>query len=288
MKPSETIIAVSFTGKISTGPFENSSPFFSLTETYSEQLTDEEVKGRQAALQKFCYDQFKAQEELARVERIQREYKNIRFYDVDNKKMPSVTSIINWDVDFSIPPDELAQYGARGTIIDRQVQVYLETGVWKKAEAIPEIYPELVILKNGNLGLMYDDVDFLEFYEEYPFKTIQCQKQHINHEHSYAGRSDIVCIIESKKKGKWDKIAGVLYDVPTILDVKSGAIDKTKHFKQQVAYARCETDIKQIGLIPLNNKTVQGFSKPLLEQDLNKHWSLFLRDRDNFRKRYGV
>jgi hypothetical protein len=56
-----------------------------------------------------------------------------------------------------------------------------------------------------------------------------------------------------------------LYDVPTILDIKTGQVDKVKHLKQQTAYAHCEPDVQQIGLIPLNQDTKQGYSKPILE-----------------------
>lgn len=282
-------IVSSFTGTIPTGNYENEKPFYSLKETFEteDEIADLDtyVMGRQKKLHDYCYNQFQKQAESANIERIQREYMNIRFYPVGDIKYPSVTSIINWDADFNIPADELAQYASRGTIIDKQVQIFLENGLWKEPKEIPEIYPDLVIVKQGNLGLALDDVDFRAFYESYPFKVIECQKVHTNDEHRYAGRSDIKCVIESSNKGKW---ADVLFDVPTILDVKSGQIDKVKHMKQQTAYAKCDPDVKQVGLIHLNKETKQGFSKPIMEQDLDKYWSLFLADRDKFKKRYGV
>lgn len=284
-------ITVSFTGVITTGNYENEKPFFGLKETYELDAPEPAffIKDRQNELIDQCRKQFKHQEYISRVERIKELYRNIRFYDLaDGERFPSVTSIIGWDEDFHISQAHLAQYSARGSIIDKQVEIYLRSGEWKEPKNIPEIYPDLVILKKGDLGLTYDDVDFPEFYKNYPFKVIDLQKTHINKEHRYGGRSDIICIIESSNKGKWEKINGVLFDVLTILDIKSGVIDKTKHMKQQTAYAKCEPDVKQIGLIPLTNKTEQGFSKPIIETDLNKYWSLFLKDRESFRERHGV
>lgn len=291
-------ISSSFTGKISTGSYENESPYFHIKEVYEfdgtnmmspEVLNDEAVKERQAYLQSVCFEQFKSRADAAYAEKVAKTYRNIRFYHGQNgQKYPSVTSIIGWDADFFISPEELAQYAARGTIIDRQVEVFLKTGEWKEPKDIPEIYPELVTLRGGSLSLVVDDVDFRGFYKDYPFKIIECQKTHVNDKYRYGGRSDILCIIDSSNKGKWEKVDGVLFDVPTILDVKSGSIDKTKHFKQQTAYWKCEPEVKQVGLIPLNNDTKQGFSKPIIETNPDKYWSLFLKDREQFRNRYGV
>lgn len=292
MKKSIEIVA-SFTGKISTGPFENAAPFYSLKEILQledgDQITDEEITARQKQLHGYCYGQFQAQEQSARIERVQREYQNIRFYEVaEGKKYPSVTSILNWDADFTIPADQLAQYASRGSIIHKQVEIFLSTGEWKEPKNIPDIYPDLVIVKQGSLNLQVDDVDFRGFYKEYPFKVISLEQTVINHDHKYAGRQDIKCVIESANKGKWDKVEGVVFDVPTILDVKSGTVDKTKFLKQLTAYAKCDGEVKQIGVIPLNNGTQQGFSKPIIEADTNKYWALFLKDRENFQKRYAV
>lgn len=287
-------ISASFTGKISTGSYENESPFFSIREIleYAEGEiipADVGISGRQKELHAICYDQFRRQAEVSYSEKIAKQYRNIRFYDgKDGIKYPSVTSIIGWDEDFHVSPDELNQYASRGTIIDKQVEIYLRTGEWKEPKDIPEIYPDLVTLKGGNLGLVVDDVNFIDFYKNYPFKVLSLQKTYINHDHRYAGRGDIECIIESSNKGKWDKIEGVLFDIPTILDVKSGAIDKTKHLKQQTGYAKCNEEVKQIGLIHLNKETKQGYSQPIIETNMEKYWSLFLKDRSNFKSRFGV
>ena len=78
--------------------------------------------------------------------------------------------------------------------------------------------------------------------------------------------------------------------MPTILDIKTGTIDKMKHLKQQTAYAHTEgnEDVAQIGLIPLTKENKCGFSEPVIEPNVDKYWSMVTRDRESFRKRYGL
>jgi len=288
-------ISASFTGTIPTGNYENEKPFYSvkeimeLEEKENEIVEDEFIANRQKELHQICYDQFKHQAEICKLERIAEEYKQIRLYDVaEGIKYPSVTSIIGWDSDFHMSEDELAQYASRGTVIHKQVEIFLKTGEWKAPKDIPEIYPDVVIVKKGNLGLSLNDIDFVGFYESYPFKVIELEKVAINHDKQYAGRLDIKCVIESSNKGQWEKIEGVKFDVPTILDVKTGTIEETRCFKQQTAYWHCEPDVEQVGLIHLNKKTKQGYSKPYIETDKEKYWHLFLKDREIFKQRFGI
>ena len=281
-------IQASFTGTIPKGSFENEKPFYSLKEIITleegDTLYDEEVIERQKLLHEICYQQFQKQSETAYLDRIKKEYQNIRFYG----DYPSVTSIIGWDADFRISQEELSQYGARGTIKHKQAEIYLTTGEWLDPLKIPEVYPELVIVRKGSLRLSMEGFNFIGFYKDYPFKVIDVELEVINDKHRYGGRLDIICVIESSNKGKWDKIEGVLFDVPTILDIKTGQIDKAKHLSQQTAYWHCEKDVKQVGLIPLNDSTQQGFSKPIIETDRDRWWPFFLDKREKFKQRYGV
>ncbi len=287
-------ISASFTGVISTGSYENEKPMYHVKEMYEfdpeEMWSDLEIQARQKQLHDICYGQFKRQADTAYADKIAKTYKNIRFYDgKDGKKYPSVTSIIGWDKDFHMSAEELAQYASRGTIIDKQVEIYLNTKEWKEPKDIPEIYPDLVIVKKGGLGLELDDVDFIEFYKNYPFKVISQQTCVLNHEHKYGGRMEIKCIIESANKGKWDKVDGVQFDAITLLDVKATtALDKTYVMKQNTAYSKCDPEIKQIGVIHLKKDNKQGYAKPVIETNLDKYWTLFLRDRDNFFNRYCI
>lgn len=285
-EPIETIITASFTGKISTASYENSSPFFSLTEKYDCGFTDEELSLRHKELSRLCTDKFNQVAERLHQERIAKLYENIRFYPVGELQYPSVTSLFMQE--FALSPDEMAQYAARGTIFHKQAEIYWSTGEWKEPKNIPEVYPEWLIMTQGNLGLTLEGFNLVACYKDYPFKVIDQEQVVYNHEYKYAGRYDVRCVIESANKGKWDKIEGVLYDVPTILDLKTGSIDETKCFKQGTAYAKCCDDVKQIGVLPVNDKTKQGFSKPLVCSAMDTYWSLFKKDREQFRKVYGI
>ncbi len=284
-------ICASFSGKVSTGTYENSAPFYSVKEIIEDcNYTDEEIRTRQSELQKICTNQFNNCAEILYQEKVAKAYQNIRFYDIPNgQKYPSVTSVIGMDDNFFMPADELAQYGARGTVIHKQIEIFLKTGEWKQPRDIPEVAFQVMTVIKGTLGLCLDDVNFVNCYKDYPFKVLEQEKTVINHEFKYAGRFDIKGVIESTNKGKWDKIDGVQFDVPTQIDFKTSAtLDKAKGLTQQAAYAKCDDTIKQIALIHLNKENVCGYAKPAVSTKLEHYWSIFLNQRDKFRTRYGV
>ena len=284
-------ITASFSGKISTGEYETSAPFFSVKEVLEDcDYTDEQIKDRQETLQEICLSQFNKQAGILYQQKIEKAYKNIRFYDAGNNlRYPSVTSIIGMDDNFFVSADELAQYGARGTVIHKQIELFLKDGIWRDYKDIPEVAFQVMTVLKGTLGLQLDDVNFVNFYKDYPFKVLEQEKVVINHEHKYAGRLDILCIIEKSNAGKWDKIEGIQFDVPTILDVKtSTTLDHLKGFTQQGAYARTDETVKQIGLIHLTKENVCGYAKPKLSNKIEHYWSIFLNKRALFQSRYGV
>jgi hypothetical protein len=297
-------ISASFTGTIPTGSYENEKPFFGVKEII-EYDTDnwkvdnaegegkEEFHGniakRQKELHQICYDQFKAQAEVSFRERIAKTYKDIRFYSAaGGKKYPSVTSIINMDKDFHIPQDELSQYASRGTIIHKQVEVFLSTGKWKAPQDIEEVSHDYLSVAKGSLGLDIENTNFQAFYKAYPFEVIELESTVLCDNHQYGGRLDILCTISSENKGKWEKIEGVVYDKPTILDIKTtSSLDKIGGLTQQSAYAKAK-NVEQIGLIHLNKDVKQGFSTPAITTNIGRYWNLFLNKRELFKGRYGI
>ena len=283
-------ISASFTGTIPTGSYENEKPFYSVKEIieYDEGkiVLDLQLENRQKELHDICYKQFKRQADISYTERIAKEYQNIRFYDFDGKKVPSVTSIIGVDKDFNIPQDELTQYGSRGTLIHKQVEIFLTTGEWKSPKDIEECSFDYLTVINGNLELDFENVDFRAFYKDYPFDIVSLEHTTINE--SYGGRIDIIAIINSTKKGKWEKIDGVVFDEPIILDIKTATtLDKMSGLTQQAAYAKSE-DIKHIGLIHLTKDNKCGFAKPIVTNNVERYWNLFINKRDKFKQRYGI
>lgn len=284
-------ISASFSGKIPTAQYESSSPFFALKEILEDcEYSDENIKARQQELQKMCVDQFNNYAEILYQQKVAKAYQNIRFYDAGNgQKYPSVTSIINMDENFFMPADELIQYGARGTVIHKQIEIFLKTGEWKAPKDIPEIAFEVMTVLKGTLNLSLEDVNFTNFYKDYPFCVLAQEKQVINHANKFAGRLDILCVIESTNKGKWDKIEGVQFDVPTVLDIKTSAqLDKVKGFTQQAAYAKSHEGIAQIGLIHLTKENICGYAKPQLTSKIDHYWTIFINQRMKFKERYGV
>ena len=287
-------ISASFTGVIPTGQYQNEKPFFSakemieLDQEVMNDLDDTYISNRQKQLHDICYKQFKKQADIAFQEYIAKTYQNIRFYDVEGKKYPSVTSIVGMDKDFNIPPDELQQYASRGTLIHKQAEIFLQTGEWKEPKDIAECSFDYLTVVNGNLGLDFENVDFRGFIKDYPIKVVELEKTTINKDFIYAGRIDIICVIESSNKGKWEKIDGVVYDVPTVLDIKtSTTLDKIYGLTQQAAYSKSE-GIGQMGLIHLTKENKCGFAKPEITTNVERYWSLFLNKRQLFKTRYGI
>jgi len=281
-------VTASFTGVIPTGEYENEKPLFSL-KALCTGYSVEEAQELQQQLFDVCRAKFQEAQTRSNIRRLEKIRQDLRFYPPE--QYPSVTSIIGWDDDFYISPDQLAQYGARGSIVHTQIEDYCrqlingKEPVWHNPKDIPECYPDLVMLKKGSLGLKYDDVNFLGFLEKYPMQFLKLEQVVKNHQDKYAGRQDGKVIPEGKE---WEKI-GVKPE-PTLIDYKTGSIDKRKCFKQLTAYWHCHEneDVRQAVIIPLTNKTQQGFSKPIVLNDKDKYWSLFLKDRKLFKDRFGI
>jgi len=267
----ETEIVVAYTGKISTGNYENESPFFSNKEKWGGVLPDGFLESRQQFLYEKCYSRFTECERRSLLELIKKKRKDIRFYG----EKPSVTSIIGWDADFYVTPEELLQYAARGTIVHAQVRIFEETGVWLQPEDIPEIYTQMVILKKGSLKLSLDGYNYRGFKAKNPYEVTATETEVHNNLLGYAGRQDI-----KYKRGV--KIG--------LADVKTGTIDKTKCMKQLSAYANCEgnEDVEELMVIPLNSTTKQGWSNPIMEEDPKKYLPMFLDDLAAFKERFSL
>lgn len=275
-------ISSSFTGVISRGSFENSRPGFSAEVEYNLDGSvplQEEVNKIQKDLQAICYDNFKACEEQAVIERINRERQDIRWYIGEEGKVPSVTSVIGFDADMYCSPEELAQYAAQSNICHKQVEHFISTGEWKEAKDTPDTWADIVIVKKGNLSLDTEGWSFPDFLKKYPIKEMKNSIPSTNSEFKYGGTPDFIGIPDFEGAEK----------VLTIFDVKR-TVDKTKNFTQMSAYSKMKgyEGVKQICVVPLNNKTQQGFSKPQVETRIEQYFSLFLKARENFKSRFGV
>jgi len=270
-------VSAGFSGVISVGSFENARPAYTAEVEYELDSPSNlygTIEQAQAQLQAVCLANFKADEQRLIVERIQRERQDMRFYD----GLPSVTSILNWDADFHVSPQDLSQYAAQGSLYHLQVEHFIKTGKWENAEKIEGSYVHLVILKGGSLGLTWNDWNFPAFLKKYPFDRMEVGIPVKSLKYKFAGTPDIsFCIHEDKR---------------TLADVKRTP-DKVKHFQQTAAYILALEEsgaepFEQMALIPANGKTEQGFSKPVLSSEIGQFKQMFLKAREAFAKRYGI
>jgi hypothetical protein len=269
-------VSSGFQGVIPTGSFQNSRPSFN-AEVEFEVDTKEEVtlavEVMQEELYRICRDKFDNVAEQEKIVKIKNDRKDFRFYLKDGQEYPSVTSILNYDSDFLIADDELKQYASQGNIIHAQVAEYITTGQWKNPKDIEGTTADLFILKTGSLQLSLDGWDFLAFLNKYPMEKLKNGEQVFNDKERYAGLPDGY---------------GLYLGIPSIFDIKRTQ-EKTKNFMQMSAYAKAsKEEVKQMIIIPLNDKTEQGFSKPIISSDIDKYFELFLYKRKEFKKVYGV
>ena len=277
-------IPVGFTGVVATGSYQNAKPNYAAEVEFEVDVevklgvVNDEVLDSidmwQKAIKEVCYRNFKQDEQTQTIERIQRERQDFRMYG----NFPSVTSILNWDADFWVTAIELQQYASQGSLIHAQVTEYIKTKEWKPVEKIDGTWSDLVIIKKGGLQLPISGWSFPDFLKKYPVTKMVNGKTVISKKHKFGGTDDISsCYYEGKK---------------TLADVKRTA-NKLKDFKQIAAYIIAEEEngespYEQMMVIVLNDKTKQGFSKPIISTEISQYKKMFLTDRENFQKRYGI
>lgn len=208
----------------------------------------------------------------------------LRFYPSGTgERYPSVTTVLHPDgIDY--PKELLDQYAARGTIVHRKIELYLKTGevftlkqMW---ERFADTREHILTLKKGSLKLSHTACNWQGFLAEYA-KDFTFDEQEvllINHEHRFAGRTDVI----GTYKGK-----------PAIIDWKTASDynpDKLKdYFAQLSAYAAsCGLDIKYLVVVPFNPKSAKGYEAPLVSTDVKAHFKYFLSKRKAFFDRFGI
>ena len=273
-------IYAGISGVIPNGSYQNLKPSLLREEEIPDcHMTDEEIEGRQKELYAKCYRQFADIEVQAVVDRIKKERQDFRFVKSPSGKMlPSVTSIINYDADFFVSDDELKQYASQGNVIDARVKHYIKTGEWIDPAKLQDIWTDLVILRKGSLKLGVDVGDFPSFLKKYPIDGMAVCVRFFNEEHEYTGEGDFVGIPRIKD----------VKEIPTVFDVKRTP-DTHKNGMQLAAYCK-GYGIEQGIIVPLNGKTQQGYSKPVIynKEKLEGYFKMFLRKRKDFFKRYSI
>ena len=278
-------ISGSVSGTIATGSFQNLKPTFTWEEEIemdaTETLDDDKIQKRRQFLYDMSFSLLKQAEDRAIIERINREREDLRFVtNPKTKKVsPSTTSVINFDSDFFCSPEDLRQYASQGNITHERVTQYIKTGIWVLPESLEDIWADILILKKGSLALSLDAGNFPAFLEKYSIDNMKIVERMFDEkEDSYNGEFDFTGIPQWKGAE----------EIPTVFDVKRSK-EKIKNGMQLAAYCNL-IGYKQGIIIPLNDSTEQGYSKPIIydKKALDGYFSLFKKKREDFKKRYGI
>ncbi len=272
-------ISVGLEAVIATGSYQNLRPSFYDEITFDDgDLTEERIEQTKTAMYDKAFQKIKEVENKAIIERIERERKDIRFYidPKDGKTKGSVTSVINWDIDFFMSPIELRQHASVGNITHKRCEIYIETGKWLQPKEIDDCWTDLVIIQKGELKLDPDCGSLPTFLEKFPFKDLK--NGHEVYLEETAGTFDAEGIPDFKSAEA----------IPTIIDFKKTP-DKIKDGMQLSQYCKGK-GYKQGIIVPLNNKTQQGYSKPTVydEKALKGYDKMFQQKLKSFKMRYGV
>jgi hypothetical protein len=278
-------ISGSVSGTIATGSFQNLKPTFTWEEEIemdaTETLDDDKIQKRRQFLYDMSFSLLKQAEDRAIVERINREREDLRFItNPKTKKVsPSTTSVINFDFDFYCSPEDLRQYASQSNVTHERVTQYIKTGIWVPPESLEDIWADILILKKGSLALSLDAGNFPAFLEKYSIDNMKIVERMFDEkEDSYNGEFDFTGIPHWKGAE----------EIPTVFDVKRSK-EKIKNGMQLAAYCKL-AGYKQGIIVPLNSKTEQGHSRPVVynEKQLEGYYKIFLQKRKDFKKRYGV
>jgi hypothetical protein len=262
-------ITVSLSGVIPVAAYENLRPGFSIT---VEPIDGESPDKIIAECQQYLHAIFENESNRGKADLIDKQYSNIRFYEKDGKKYPSVTSIIGWDKEWKVTEDELRQYASRGTIVGKIVEHYLSKGEWIDPAQVPSLREDVSILMSGSLMFTWEQCSHKLFLEQFAklIKAEKVQETVFNDENLYAGTYDIL---------------GLYDDVRSLMDVKCGGWN----MMQLAAYAVCLEDVEQLVVLPVgptDNKC--GYKRPVFCDTIGKEFEEFLKARAKFKKRFGV
>jgi hypothetical protein len=262
-------ITVSRSGVIPIASYENLRPSYSITVELDETDSKEQVIEE---MQAFLRSIFEHESNRGKADLIDKQYSNIRFYDYNDKKYPSVTSILNWGKQWKVTEDELRQYASRGTIVGDMVEHFLSIGKWLEPEKTKSLQEDVSILLGGSLGMHWHQCSHIAFCKKFKDNIVvkAIQGTVCNEEAEYAGTYDIVGQYENKR---------------TLFDVKCGGFD----MRQLAAYAMCLEGIEQLVVLPVgptDNKC--GYKKPIICTTIQKEYEEFLKARAKFRHRFGI
>lgn len=262
-------ISTSLSGVIPTAPYENLRPGFTMTVQPKRGADPNNIITH---CENLLHKRFALVEARGTADLLEKQFENIRCREKGGLKYPSVTSILDWETVWKIPKYELQQYASRGKIVHWLINNYLQTGNWHDPTREQSLREDIAIVLGGSKGFHWEDCSHKMFFKQYG-NIINIDKfNHIvyNDEHFYSGEIDLVGTVEGKK---------------SIIDIKTGDYK----LSQLAAYAMCESDIKQLVVLPVgpcDNKT--GYYRIVINDAIKDHFDMFLRARKSFRERFGL
>ena len=188
--------------------------------------------------------------------------KHLRFYEKDEVKYPSVTSIISPE-----PYTGNPIYGTIGNILHRALANYIAKDEIK-VNVTPEEKDQLIA---NNINIDDYVIEWIKYNKDFIFG--KSEQQVFNTTDIYAGTYDA---------------DGLYAGVKCLYDLKSGNMAKgsmDKAFMQLAAYSRCVPGIKRLVIIPCNPRSKQD---PLISDDIDKYYSLFMTKRKAFKEKFGI
>lgn len=275
-------VVVGKSGVIPKASYSNLRPNYTLTMQVDEDDDIDEVifKAKSIVEKHFELDEYRAKVDL-----LQKQFKTFRFYDApEGLKYPSINTILGYQKEWQISKGELVQYGSMGTINHvvfwDTLKNFKKTGeiIWKEPTEFPELEKEVGIVKNGSLGLDWNDYSYKAFGEKYipSIGEIYCiEHPLLNQEIKVGGTVDMIAEFEGEL---------------CVIDLKTGGYD----FQQLVFYGRTweklnEKKIQNMVVFPLgrtDNK--QGYMRPIKDNRFDYHWDNMLEIRQQFKEDFDV
>lgn len=281
MKITKIEVGSKFGGKISVGDYENNEKKYFETIYADLDENDDPVKCRKELRQQLHEEQvseFRTLWNKTKAELLEKQTLDIKFREYKGRKWPRVSSIIGWSKNWNMPEYEIAQYGARGHLVHKLIEYFTENEIWLELKELVEKFPELrddaALMYRGNLGLTLEELSYKKFFEEYweDFGDGKNEVELYNEEHFYTGKADWIGIFHGKN---------------SIVDWKTGGYE----MKQLAAYAKADglKDVEQLVICPVGkNDNKSGIKKPIICDNIKAEFDKFLKDRREFRERFGI
>lgn len=284
-------VGVNLGAVLSSGPYENLRPEFVFDATYKdvegfprydfERDLDHAIEAQQKAYEKL-YKQIEHVEAQAMQKAIEKFHKDIKWYtdEKTGERWPSVTSVIDFanPIEWFVDKDRLRGLAARGQVVDMVLQQFIKDkgSHWTNPEDIPDAIRHLTIMKDIGVEISGNLPAFVDKFE---VKFISGHCNVFNKKDKYGGQPDCICTFGDDQ-------------ILVIADLKSfnpDAKGKIRTLKQCAAYAMAhETKVDKIAIIPIHGGNQQGYSKPVITDEIEKYYEMFLADRKVFFDTFGI